>query len=165
MKTIFLIGFMGAGKTTVGQELALRMKRKFVDTDKEIIKQVRKEIAEIFAEEGEESFRLLETQLLKKMTPHLNAVVATGGGIILREENRLWMKENGFVFFLDTNPEEIKKRLEFDESRPLLKGDKEKNIKEMMAKRHSFYESTSHYVIDTTGKSPKMVADEIENCL
>lgn len=159
METIYLIGFMGAGKTTIGKELAKQLAIPVMDIDEEIEKQEKKSINQIFAQQGEAYFRECETKLLQKLKDE-NAVITTGGGIITREENRLLLK-GGTVFFLFATVEEIMKRLEHDESRPLLKGDKKQQIIDLYEKRMIFYQNTADYMIDTTGKMVGEIANEI----
>ncbi|WML47539.1 shikimate kinase [Neobacillus sp. PS3-34] len=164
MKTIYLIGFMGAGKTSAGKELSRRLNIPFYDTDDEIIKETGKTISDLFSEFGEEEFRSLETRVLKKIAVE-DAVVATGGGMVLREENREWMKSNGIVIFLEAAPQEILNRLSGDTSRPLLSGDKEKIISVLMEQRLGLYQETSHFQIRTDGKFLNEVVDEIVHSL
>ncbi|MEW8986999.1 MAG: shikimate kinase, partial [Bacillus sp. (in: firmicutes)] len=117
MQAIYLIGLMGAGKTTVGKELAAELGISVVDMDAEIVKQQGTTINDIFAEKGESFFRSLEAKLIKEL-PQENVIITTGGGIILNEANQEWMKEHGFVVYLDANPDEILERLQNDQSRP-----------------------------------------------
>lgn len=164
MNTIFLIGFMGAGKTTIGKELATCLGKPVYDTDEEIMKETGKSIAQIFENVGEDGFRSIETNTLKRI-PTKETVITTGGGIILRYENREWLKSSGTVIFLDVNPGEVIRRLKDDHTRPLIQANKEKNIHEMMLARFPLYMETSHFQIQTTGKSIKQIILEIETCL
>jgi shikimate kinase len=164
MNTIFLIGFMGAGKTTIGKELAARLGMPVYDTDEEIVKETGKSIAQIFDNVGEDGFRSIETNTLKRI-PTKGTVITTGGGIILREKNREWLKNSGTVIFLDVNPEEVIRRLKDDHSRPLIKANKEKNIHELMLARIPLYTETSHFQIQTSGKQINQIIVEIETCL
>ncbi len=123
MKPIYLIGFMGSGKTTIGKELAACLNQEVIDTDEEIVKRENKNINDIFAQHGEGYFRSLESLILIEMDGRAG-VITTGGGIVINPENRKRLSETGIVFFLYASPEEIFKRIEKDHSRPLLKGDK-----------------------------------------
>lgn len=164
MKTIFLIGFMGSGKTTVGKLLSQKMNLPVCDTDEEIVREQGTSITNIFETTGEEGFRLLETKKLKEM-PLKDYIVTTGGGIILRQENREWMKASGTVVFLDTEPNEILSRLNADTTRPLLQGDMEAKIQELWTFRQNLYLETGQIRIHTTGKSLDSIVDEISERL
>ncbi|HHY73035.1 MAG TPA: shikimate kinase [Bacillus bacterium] len=163
MKSLYLTGFMGSGKTTIGKLLAEKLALPVIDTDQFIEEQLQKTIREIFETEGEEQFREYEEQFLK-MIPTENNIITTGGGIILKNENRTWMRKNGTVIYLHCEPEEIMKRLASDETRPLLDGDKQKNILSIFAKRSEYYDDAD-FKIDTTGKSPVEIVLEIEQLI
>ncbi len=164
MDSIYLIGFMGAGKTTIGKELGRYLQLPVFDTDEEIVKSEKRSINLIFEQDGEMFFREQETNTLRQLL-HERAVITTGGGIITRKENCQLLKENGLVFFLFATPEEIMKRLEQDKSRPLLKGDKKQKITELYEERMSLYKDTADFVIDTTGKKVDEIVKEIVLCL
>ncbi|WP_059171117.1 shikimate kinase [Bacillus sp. FJAT-27445] len=164
MKTIFLIGFMGSGKSTVGRLLGELLGMEFLDTDVEIEKQEGKSINEIFGDNGEKWFRDLETAALETM-PERDTVVSTGGGAIQRGCNRKLMKEKGTVIFLDTPAEEILVRLKGDKSRPLLQGNKEQEVRDRLAGRMPFYLETADICISTSGKTPAEIAEELISSL
>lgn len=151
---------MGAGKTTVGKELALTLGFPVIDTDEEIVKHEGKSINEIFAENGEAFFRELEARMLREM-PAENTVITTGGGIILNEANRNWMKENGIVVYLDANPEEILVRLQNDQTRPLLATDKQQTIFKLHKERLPLYEDGCHIKVTTSRKDVETIVKEI----
>lgn len=155
---------MGAGKTTVGKNLAELLELPVYDTDEEITKETGKSITSIFEEMGEQAFRKMETQMLKKL-PNENAVITTGGGIILSHENRSWLKNNGKVLFLYADPEEILKRLEHDRSRPLLNKDKKEAVFSLYSDRLPLYEAAADVRINTTGKAISEIIEEILACL
>ena len=115
---VYLIGMMGTGKTTVGQLLAQKLDYRFFDTDEIIERVARKKITEIFAEEGEESFRNLESKVLNELSAYTKSAIATGGGIIQRQMNWSYLRQ-GLIIWLDTNTEVIKERLAEDRDRPL----------------------------------------------
>lgn len=160
MKAIFLIGFMGAGKTTVGRELSEQISFPVVDTDEEIIKRANMTINDIFATKGETAFRKLESKILREMKT-TNNIVTTGGGIILNEKNRNWLRSNGIVVFLYCDPSEIIHRLKGDKTRPLLQDGKEATLYKLYEERLHLYKKTAHLTIDTTNKSIPEIAKEI----
>lgn len=164
MKPIYLIGFMGSGKTTIGKELAACLNQEVIDTDEEIVKRENKNINDIFAQHGEGYFRSLESLILNEMDGRAG-VITTGGGIVINPENRKRLSETGIVFFLFASPEEIFKRIEKDHSRPLLKGDKKRLIRELYEKRMPLYIETAHVIIDTTNKDKAEIIQEIIDCL
>jgi shikimate kinase len=160
MKAIYLIGFMGAGKTTVGMALAEKMRFPFYDSDQVVAERTGRSIPQLFDEVGEDGFRDLEQQALQSL-PVENSIIATGGGIILREDNRNYMKENGTVIWLHANPTEIIKRLETDSSRPLLSGNKEEQIVQLYQKRVDLYKLAADLLVHTDGKTKMEITDEI----
>lgn len=143
-KHIYLTGIMGSGKSTVGKLLARNLSYPFIDTDHEIVKREKRSINKIFETDGEDYFRNLETQVLKDLDPSSKMIVATGGGIVLRSENREIMSNKGIVFFLDTPVEQIAKRLEGDTERPLLKNSPlEERLNTLLDQRYEFYKDKS----------------------
>ena len=158
---ILLTGFMGAGKTTVGKKLAKRLGYFFIDTDREIEKEQGCSITEIFKYGGEECFRDLETDILQKLQTKQNLVIATGGGMVLRNENRSLMQSLGTRVYLKVELQELMRRLKKDEKRPLLQKPKpEEHILEMLQQRKSIYEE-AECIIDTTDLSPHQMVTEI----
>ena len=158
---ILLTGFMGAGKTTVGKKLAKRLGYLFIDTDREIEKEQGCSITEIFKYGGEECFRDLETDILQKLQTKQNLVIATGGGMVLRNENRSLMQSLGTRVYLKVELQELMRRLKKDKKRPLLQKSKpEEHILEMLQQRKSIYEE-AECIIDTTDLSPHQMVTEI----
>ncbi|PKM83637.1 MAG: shikimate kinase [Firmicutes bacterium HGW-Firmicutes-13] len=165
MQNIILTGFMGTGKTKVGFILAKRLKTVFLDLDSLIEETEGKTIPEIFSEKGEEYFRQAETETIIKALREEGKVISTGGGALIKEENRKLLMEGGILIRLSASPEEIYKRVGTREGRPLLKGDDPlKVIRELLAKRRRFYEEVP-FTILTDGRSPDEVADEIISLL
>lgn len=154
---------MGAGKTTIGKKLAKELDVPVYDTDKEVEKMTGKSISDIFDQEGEAYFRNLETKVLKKL-PTEECVITTGGGIILKEENCVWLSEHGNWIYLHCDPDEIAKRLVNDTTRPLLKGDKKKELHALFNARLPLYEKAK-IKINTTGKSIFSTIDEIKKSI
>jgi shikimate kinase len=160
MKSIFLIGFMGAGKTTVGKFLAEKLRFTLIDTDSSIEIEQGKAISEIFKVDGELAFRDLEVQQLEKLKNSENSVISTGGGIILRSENCKILKET-FSVYLKADFENIFKRIEEDNTRPLLLTDDPYNTaKDLFESRQDIYESFKYHII-TDFKNPSEISDEI----
>ena len=159
---VFLVGPMGAGKTTIGRLLAQHLKLDFADTDKEIEDRTGADIAWIFDVEGEEGFRNREVQVVEEMTQSPSILLATGGGVVLNSENRRALAARGFVIYLYASIEEQVKRTSKDNRRPLLQGeDSETVLRELMAVRDPLYREIADHVIDTDGCSPRTVAQRL----
>ncbi|MCR4763897.1 MAG: shikimate dehydrogenase [Lachnospiraceae bacterium] len=173
---IRLIGFMGSGKTTIGQTLADVLGFDLWDTDRMIEESCRKTVSEIFARDGEEMFRRMETATLKMIAEALSEspwegetdglILSTGGGLPVREENRRWLRQTpGSTVYLRARPETILARLSGDSTRPLLSGEDQEEKRSrtiaLLAEREDIYESCADLVIDTDGKTPEAIAAEI----
>tara|TARA_B100001057_G_scaffold392106_1_gene400565 strand:+ start:590 stop:1099 length:510 start_codon:yes stop_codon:yes gene_type:complete len=160
MNSIFLIGFMGAGKSTIGLELSKKLSFNLVDTDKSIERSQGMKITEIFSKKGEDFFRELETKELKLLSSENNLIVSTGGGIILKDSNREILN-NVFSIYLKADFDIIFERIKEDETRPLLLTDNPyKTAKEIFESRYELYESFQNK-INTDNKHPKDISDEI----
>ncbi len=139
MKNIVLVGFMGTGKTTIGRELARRLKRPFVDTDRLVESREKMKIAEIFRTRGEEHFRAMENAVIQDVARQEDQVIATGGGVMMNPENVSRLKETGVLVLLEAKPETIFERTEGD-ARPLLsKGQRLDEICRLLESRRSGY--------------------------
>lgn len=158
---IIIIGFMGVGKSEVGKALAGRLKLNFLDTDELIEKTEGRKIAEIFAQEGEDHFREMETEVLKTLTDYDHFVLSTGGGIVLREENVQLLKEIGPLVLLFAREEIILQRVKDTEDRPLLAGDKAQKINEILTVRNPIYNRVADFTVDTSEITPEAAADKI----
>jgi shikimate kinase len=158
MKALYITGFMGSGKTTIGRALSERWNMPVIDTDEQVEERTEKKIRDIFAQEGEAAFRKYETEVLKSL-PVENVIITTGGGIIGKEENRSWMQGNGTVLYLYCDPEYIVKRLQGDTTRPLFQ--ETESFFALFRSRQSLYEE-AHCTVDTTHKDIEAVLDEIE---
>ena len=165
MKNIILMGFMGAGKTTIGKKLSKALNWEFIDTDAYIEEEQRRKISDIFAEDGEMAFRDMETDLLKRLQNGENQfVLSIGGGMPVREENRALLRNLGMVVYLKTSKEEIIRRVSGDKNRPLLQGgDLEEKVTNLMNARECIYIETAHVEIVTDGKTPEQVVEEIHD--
>jgi|SRR5690625_955003 len=160
MKTIYLIGFMGSGKSTVGIALADKLEKTYVDTDQFIVDTHQQQIADIFQEFGENTFRNYETNALKEVSTY--EVVSTGGGIVEKNENLQTMQKNGLIIYLHASFKEIENRLENDQTRPLWKSDDEEKLK-LYLRRLSMYEKYADHIIHTDKKTVNEIVQEIEN--
>ncbi|MEH6589185.1 MAG: shikimate kinase AroK [Halioglobus sp.] len=159
---VFLVGPMGAGKSTIGKYLGQQLNLQFADTDTEIEERTGADIPWIFDVEGEQGFRDREQQAVEEMTLWDDVVLATGGGVVMRPENRRVLAARGFVVYLHATVEEQVRRTHKDRRRPLLQvGKPEDVLKELMAIRDPFYRDIADHVIDTDGCSPRTVAQQL----
>lgn len=159
---IYLIGFMGTGKSTVSKLLAVKLNRKLIDTDDYIEDMESRKISDIFAENGEDAFRDMETDALRKIAETDNEVVSCGGGIVLRRENADIMRQSGRIVLLNASPETIFARVRFGNDRPILNGHMNVDyISQLMDKRMPSYEYAADETIDTNDKSVQEIVDEI----
>lgn len=162
MENVFLIGFMGSGKSTIASYLAENYGMEIIDMDQLIVEREGMAIPDIFAQKGELYFRDAETNLLIQMQGEQNKVVSCGGGVVLREKNIQAMKKSGQVVLLNAKPETILERVKDDDNRPLLRGNKNVQfIRDMMEKRQPKYEAAADLVIHTDGKSADEICKEI----
>jgi shikimate kinase len=159
-RNIVLVGFMGAGKTVTGRVLAKRTGMELVDMDSIIEERQGKTIPEIFAQDGEPAFRVLERALVKELSKRSGLIISTGGGIVLNPDNIADFEKNGLVVCLKASPETVFQRLEKDTTRPLLSGDKKGQISTLLARRKPLYDAITHG-IDTDGLTDEQTADPI----
>lgn len=165
-KNIFIVGSMGSGKTSIGKMLAKNNNLSFLDTDHEIIRSCGYSIPDIFEEFGEEHFRGLETEQLRKMNAIENHVISTGGGIILRDDNKKLMKDLGIIIFLDININSQIDRVKNRKNRPLLNNKSLKdNLLSLKKIRDPIYKKISNYIIDVSGKERDQVINEIQKII
>ena len=156
---IYLIGMMGSGKSTVGKTLSEKMHKPFIDLDSEIEKGTGKNISEIFDIDGEEQFRKMETKQLKQYS---ESIVACGGGIVLKDENREFINENGIAILLLATMGELTQRLSNSGNRPLLANDNtEEALTKLWMERQIDYLETANFTIETDGKNPEELTEEI----
>jgi shikimate kinase len=169
-KGLALVGYRGTGKSTVGRIVARRLNRPFLDADLEVEARVGRSISEIFAESGEPLFRDWEERTLAEVADRFpGAVIATGGGAVLRESNRRRIRDFGFVVWLTADPDELARRLELDRrplaDRPALTARGTiAEIAQVLAARQPFYQGLADMVIETGGKTPDEVASAILGC-
>jgi len=167
-KNIVLIGFMGAGKTTVGRQLAFRLQRDFIDTDKMVEEITGMTISQIFHKYGEVRFRAEEKLAIRKVSSLESKVIAVGGGAVLDRDNVVSLKQNGIFVWLKPQKTEIYQRLKSKTNRPLLKGkseEKEKVISALLTQREPYYKAVADLEIDTAGKKIEEIANEIISLL
>ena len=156
---IYLIGMMGSGKSTLGKTLSEKIQKPFVDLDSEIEKAAGKSISEIFDIDGEEQFRKMETKQLKQYS---ESIVACGGGIVLNDANRQFIKGNGIAILLLATMGELTQRLSNSGNRPLLADDNtEEALTKLWMERQIDYLETANFTIETDGKNPEELTEEI----
>ena len=159
---IFLIGFMGAGKSTIARTLQAQYDMKLVEMDEQIESEEGMKISEIFAQKGEVYFRSLETQLLESLQNQENTVVSCGGGVPMRECNVEAMRKSGKIVYLSANPETIYERVRHFHTRPLLEGNMNVDyITQLMDARMPKYLSAADFIVETDGKQAEEISEEI----
>jgi len=153
---------MGAGKTTVGKEIAKRTGLRWYDTD-EIIVNRHGKISDIFERYGEPYFRALETEIAKELSSQDGLILSTGGGILLKKENQELLRSGGKIIFLRASLETLENRLQADKERPLLQSEESlrNRLARLLQERTSVYEQASNYTVDVDGKTPQEIAEEI----
>ena len=162
MINIFLIGFMGSGKSTVASCLAKKYGMEIVEMDQVIVEREGMSISDIFAHKGETYFRDVESQLLTEIQAKQDRVISCGGGVVIREQNVKEMKKCGKVVLLNAKPETILERVKDDKNRPLLQGKKDVSfIGDMMEQRRPKYEKAADLIIETDGKGAEEICKEI----
>ncbi|HCI55800.1 MAG TPA: shikimate kinase [Bacteroidales bacterium] len=166
-RIVFITGFMGSGKTTVGKKLASLKNWRFIDLDEEIENKEGKSIGRIFSENGEKYFRKIEAEILRGLSPEVDTVISVGGGTPCFYNNMDYMLEQGIVIYLKLSPDEIKSRIEKDDTeRPLLKGIEEKDmidfIERKLKEREEYY-NKAHIITSGYNVDVKKINEEIKN--
>ena len=147
---ISLIGLPGSGKSTVGRQLARRLQCPFFDSDVVIEQQLGCSIREFFEREGEDRFRDIEASVIDDLTQGQESVLSTGGGVVLRPENRKNLRDRTQVVYLNSSPDELFRRLRHDKNRPLLQvADPLQRLRDLYAQRDPLYRETAHFHVDT----------------
>lgn len=161
-QNLALVGFMGAGKSTVGRVLASRLGLSFVDLDDSIAAEAGMAVEEIFSREGEEGFRLRESEALRRELQEKGKLIACGGGIVLRRVNVELLKERCMVCYLHADRDTLLRRIGGGEGRPMLRGhDLRRRVQELMEAREDKYREVAHIVVDVSEKSAEEIAGEI----
>ena len=159
---IVLIGFMGSGKSSIGRRVAAHFGFQFVDTDAVLVEREGRAIAEIFAGEGEARFRDLETSVLKSLGVRDRCVISTGGGGVLREENRALLRDLGLVVWLTASEDVIFERVSRTNKRPLLHtANPRETVTQLLAARRPLYEAAAQFTVDTTTLTHAAAADAV----
>ena len=162
-KNIFLIGFMGCGKSTMARLLENELSMELVEMDETIENEEKRTINEIFAADGEQYFRDLESRLIVRIADKGGMIVSCGGGAILREQNVENMKKNGMVVYLSATPETIYERVRYSTNRPLLNGNMNvEYISELMSKRVDKYEKAADITLCVDGKTKDEIVERIK---
>ncbi len=161
-RNIFLVGPMGAGKSTIGRHLAQQLHMEFYDSDTVIEERTGADIAWVFDVEGEEGFRVREEKVINDLTEKQGIVLATGGGSILSKESRNRLSARGIVVYLETTIEKQLARTQRDKKRPLLQTEQPREVLEVLAdERNPLYEEIADFVVRTDDQSAKIVANQI----
>lgn len=165
-QNIFLIGPMGSGKTTIGRQLAKMFGLEFYDCDHELERQTGASVNLIFDLEGESGFRLREHHLLEQLTAKTGVLIATGGGVVCKEENRRLLRTHGLVVYLKTSIDNQLKRLQKDKSRPLLQADdRVQRLNDLAEVRNPLYDATADLVFTTRNSSVYATAKALSNAI
>lgn len=162
-ENLFLVGLMGAGKTTVGKLLAKHLGKRFIDADHEIEQRTGVKIAVIFELEGEDGFRAREEAVIADLTQQTDIVLATGGGAILRESNRHVLKDRGIVIYLRASADDLWRRTRNDKNRPLLQTENPRaRLQELLSQRDPLYRETAHLIVDTGEQNVQKLVRHLE---
>ena len=159
---IFLVGMMGAGKTTLGKALAQRLRREFIDTDRILVERTGVAVATVFEIEGEEGFRRRESGVLAELARREDCVIATGGGMVLAEENRRVMRSAGTVVYLRARLENLWERTRHDATRPLLATpDPRGTLAALLGEREPLYRDAAHLIVETGSQSANTLLNRV----
>lgn len=159
---IVLVGMMGAGKTTIGRRLARELGRPFFDSDQQIQSRTGRTVREIFEVDGEDAFRIIESDVLTEaLGATAPSVVAAAGGTVLREVNRTRMRDAGTVVWLRADPSVLAERVRSGGHRPLLAADPAQALRDLDAARRELYEEVADHVVDTDGRPPEEIVDQL----
>ncbi len=158
MRKIYLVGFMGSGKSALGRRLSYLLKMPYYDMDHEIVRQQGMTIPQIFEKYGEARFREIETEFLEKFRDEA-CIISTGGGVAINAENRKIMRRSGLVFFLDATFEDIYKRIQHDPNRPIVQSSTKEELEKLYHYRRRFYRETGHIQVLTEGRTLRHILE------
>lgn len=159
---VYLVGMMGAGKTTLGKALAQKTGQEFVDTDRLLVERTGVPVATIFEIEGEQGFRRRESALVAELAGRSGCIVATGGGAVLEEENRRLMRASGTVVYLRARLENLWERTRQDSNRPLLDtADPRATLAAILGRRDPIYREAAHVVVETSSQSAAALVSRV----
>lgn len=161
MKNIYLVGFMGTGKSTVGKALAKVLNKEFKDLDELIEERENRKIVEIFDQFGEQYFREVETAVVRDISEKEDLVIATGGGVVVNEENFSLLKKSGTLITLVASPETIYERIKDSIERPLLNVENPLDTIKRMLFERAYYYIKSDFIVDTTDREIEDIISEI----
>ncbi|WP_428982729.1 shikimate kinase [Ottowia cancrivicina] len=162
MERVILVGLPGSGKSTIGRQLARRRELPFFDSDQVIESRLGETIRAFFAREGEKTFRDFEERVIDELTMQGSCVLATGGGAVLRSENRQRMRERGVVVYLRASPEQLMRRLRNDTKRPLLQvADPMARLQDLYEEREPLYKEVADFTFDACGSSPALLVSRV----
>jgi shikimate kinase len=165
-ENLFLVGLMGAGKTTVGKLLAKHLQKQFIDSDHEIEKRTGVKINVIFELEGEDGFRAREESVVDELTQLKGIVLATGGGVVLRDANRVALHNRGTVIYLRANADDLWRRTRHDKNRPLLQTENPRaRLQDLLTQRDPLYRETAHLTMDTGEQNVQKLVRNLEQQL
>lgn len=160
MRKIYLVGFMGCGKSAIGRRLSYYLKMPYYDMDHEIVRQQGMTIPEIFERYGETRFREIETEFLQSFRNEA-CIIATGGGVAISEKNRKIMRHTGLVFFLDAKFDDIYMRIRNDKNRPIVQKSTEQELEQLYSNRRKFYREAGHIQVLTAGRTLRQIVEYI----
>ncbi|MFJ8262116.1 shikimate kinase [Rummeliibacillus sp. NPDC094406] len=158
MRKVYLVGYMGSGKSAIGRRLSYFLRMPYYDMDKEIVKREKMTIPEIFEQKGEAYFRKIETEFLKDFRDEF-CIISTGGGVAMNAENRKIMRQTGLVLFLDATFPDIWKRIHKDKNRPIVQRSTKQELEDLFYQRRKYYKSAAHINIRTEGRSLRQIVE------
>ncbi|MBK3494012.1 shikimate kinase [Viridibacillus sp. YIM B01967] len=158
MRKVYLVGFMGSGKSAIGKRLSYYLKMPYYDMDQEIVRREKMTIPEIFEKYGEERFRQIETDFLRNFRDEF-CIISTGGGVAMNPQNRKIMRKTGLVLFLDATFPDIWKRIHKDKNRPIVQRSTKQELEDLFYQRRKYYREATHITIRTEGRSLKQIVE------